>query len=164
MIMQQSPEKVPADLFMQIVRFTPLVSIDLLIYNEKDEVLLGWRTNQPARDWWFVPGGRIYKDESVRDAFSRIMEAETGQELGIDQTHFHGVYEHFHPGQNYMNEPGFGTHYVVLAFEVRMAARLNSLPAFQHSKYKWLTVPELLKEDLVHPLTKNYFNGYRSIG
>jgi colanic acid biosynthesis protein WcaH len=162
--MPLKPEKIPADIFMQIVRNTPLISIDLLMHNENNEILLGWRNNQPAKDFWFVPGGRIYKNEPIRDAFTRIVSAETGLSLDIDQAGFHGIYEHFHPDQNYMNEAGFGTHYIVLAFDIQLAGELTSPPMYQHSDYKWLTIPELLDDTLVHQYTKNYFNGTRLIG
>jgi colanic acid biosynthesis protein WcaH len=158
------PEKIPTDIFMQIVRNTPLISIDFLMHNENNEILLGWRNNQPAKDFWFVPGGRIYKNETIRDAFSRIMTAETGLTLDMEQAVFRGIYEHFHPDQNFMNEPGFGTHYIVLAFEIQMARELTSLPLNQHSDYKWESISELLDDALVHPYTKNYFNGTRLIG
>ena len=164
MIMFLKPEKIPTDTFMQIVRHTPLISIDLLMHNENNEILLGWRNNQPAKDYWFVPGGRIYKDETIRDAFTRIMTAETGLVLNISQAEFHGIYEHFHPEQNFMNEAGFGTHYIVLAFDIQLTGKVASFPMYQHSDYKWQSIADLLDDTLVHPYTKNYFNGTRLIG
>src|SRR5512133_3386817 len=143
------PEKIPTDIFMQIVRNTPLISIDFLMHNENNEILLGWRNNQPAKDFWFVPGGRIYKNETIRDAFSRITTAETGPTLDMEQGVFRGIYAHFHPDQNFMNEPGFGTHYIVLAFEIQMARELTSLPLNQHSDYKWESISDLLDDALV---------------
>jgi colanic acid biosynthesis protein WcaH len=162
--MLSRPDKIPADIFMQIVRNTPLISIDLLLHNENNEILLGWRNNQPAKNHWFVPGGRIYKNETIKDAFSRIMTAETGLTMEMEQAGFHGIYEHFHPDQNFMDEAGFGTHYIVLSFDIQLAGELNSLPLHQHSDYKWLAIPDLLDDPLVHQYTKNYFNGTRLIG
>lgn len=162
--MSLKPEKMPADIFMQIVRYAPLISIDLLLHNENNEILLGWRNNQPAKDFWFVPGGRIYKNESLRDAFSRIMSAETCLDLEMDQAKFHGIFEHFHPEQNFMNEAGFGTHYIVLAFDILLTGELSALPMSQHSDYKWQPIADLLDDTLVHPYTKNYFNGTKLIG
>jgi len=157
-----TPGFLPKDTFRQVVRSAPLVSLDLLVFNPRMELLLGWRSNMPARDTWFVPGGRILKNESIRDAFSRIAMGETGIRLGTEQATFHGVFEHFHPVQNFADEEGYGTHYVVLAFEVRLSAYLPVLPLEQHTRYKWLTVPELLRDERVHPYTRNYFNGTRT--
>jgi hypothetical protein len=40
----------------------PLVSIDLIIRDNADRVLLGLRNNEPAKGYFFVPGGIILKD------------------------------------------------------------------------------------------------------
>jgi colanic acid biosynthesis protein WcaH len=63
-----------------------------------------------------------------------------------------------------MNEAGFGTHYIVLAFDIHLTGELSSLPLVQHSDYKWQAIPDILENVLVHQNTKNYFNGTRLIG
>lgn len=35
--------------FASVVRFTPLIAIDLIVENTRGEFLLGQRTNRPAR-------------------------------------------------------------------------------------------------------------------
>ena len=69
--------KLDSATFLKIVELTPLVSIDLIVFNDKDEVLLGYRKNRPARDSWFVPGGKILKDERIHQAFRRISHDRT---------------------------------------------------------------------------------------
>jgi colanic acid biosynthesis protein WcaH len=49
-------------LFKTIVEHTPLISIDLIVYNDESDVLLGKRVNPPAQNYYFVPRGRIYKE------------------------------------------------------------------------------------------------------
>ena len=58
----------------------PLISIDLLVQNEHGEYLLGLRNNRPAQGYWFVPGGRVLKNETLDGAFKRL----TFEELGIE--------------------------------------------------------------------------------
>ncbi len=53
------------DTFTKVIDCTPLISIDLVIENSSSEILLGYRNNRPAKGYWFVPGGRILKDESM---------------------------------------------------------------------------------------------------
>jgi colanic acid biosynthesis protein WcaH len=67
--------------FTEVIDRTPLVSIDLVVENEKGEKLFGLRTNRPAKDYWFVPGGRILKNEKLDDAFSRLTLNELGVEI-----------------------------------------------------------------------------------
>jgi colanic acid biosynthesis protein WcaH len=57
-----------------VIRLAPLVSIDLIIRDGANRVLLGLRNNEPAKGYFFVPGGIILKDEPLADAFTRIMK------------------------------------------------------------------------------------------
>ncbi len=80
-----------------VVESNPLVSIDLPVQSEQGEYLLGVRKNRPAQGHWFVPGGRVQKNETLDAAFRRL----TSQELGIEPERstatFKGVYQHFYP-------------------------------------------------------------------
>jgi len=46
------------------------------------------------RQGWFVPGGRIYKNEDLEDAFKRISNDELGVELKIMQARLFGAFTH----------------------------------------------------------------------
>src|SRR5690606_37712833 len=82
--------------FNMVVASTPLVSIDMVIRNSKGEILLGERLNRPAKGFWFVPGGRIQKNETLDVAFRRLAEVELGQVFERSQATLLGVYEHFY--------------------------------------------------------------------
>ena len=48
------------DEFKSIIKLTPLIAFDMIIeYN--DNILLGKRINNPAKGFYFIPGGRILK-------------------------------------------------------------------------------------------------------
>jgi colanic acid biosynthesis protein WcaH len=143
--------------FATIVRYTPLVAIDLVVRDGEGRVLLGLRSNHPARDTWFVPGGRILKDERFAAAFQRLTYEELGLNFPFEQARFLGVYEHFY-NENFSGVEGFGTHYVTLAYGLVAPMALNSLPGNQHRAYRWWMVEDLLHADEVHPNTKAYFS------
>ena len=145
----------PLDTFTTIVASTPLVSIDLIIRNSKGAVLLGLRNNRPAQGYWFVPGGRIKKDEPFGKAFARLTEGELGLSVQIEEARFLGPYQHFYT-DNFSGD-GFSTHYVVLGYEMTLDIDLDSLPDDQHRDYYWFTVEELLASEQVHQHTKDYF-------
>src|SRR5438067_12361231 len=90
------PRFLNKDEFALVVRNAPLLSIDLIIRNPDQCVLVGLRTNEPAKGKWFVPGGVVRKYEPLADAFARIVEDETGLEVSIDDAKFLGVYEHLY--------------------------------------------------------------------
>jgi len=141
--------------FAHIVEHTPLIAIDLIIKDSKGRVLLGRRVNAPAKDYWFVPGGRIYKNETISKAFSRIFFTETGHELLIDNARFLGVYEHFY--ENSFYDENISTHYVVLGYEVNYDFSIDILPETQHNTYKIVPVKTLIQDAKVHSNVKLYF-------
>ena len=142
--------------YIELVKNVPLVAIDLLIKNSEHSVLLGLRNNEPSKDSWFVPGGRIYKNERIMKAFERLSKEELGVKLGFLTAQFLGVFEHLYR-ENSFQQTGFGTHYVTLAFQVNLLQSLHFSPEAQHRQLKWWTVENLLKARDVHPYTKAYF-------
>ena len=76
------------DKFSYIVRCAPLPSLDLIIRDSDDRVLVGLRTNEPAKNYYFVPGGVIRKNESIELAFARILRAETGCRASLSDARF----------------------------------------------------------------------------
>jgi len=144
-----------ADKFSTVVKHTPLVSIDLIVRNDLGQILTGMRVNRPAQGFWFVPGGRVAKDETLANAFARLVEEELGVSLSLDQAHFLGVYEHFY--KDNFSSDDFSTHYVVLGYELKLNIAIDKLPCDQHSLYRWFDEQELLNIDTVHSNTKAYF-------
>jgi colanic acid biosynthesis protein WcaH len=143
--------------FLEVVRLTPLVSIDLIITDAQGRVLVGRRLNRPARGVWFVPGGRIRKDESLRDAFRRIASDELGlADPTLDIASFRGVFEHCYE-DNFAGATGISTHYVVLAYSLPAEQAFGVERFEQHSDYAWMPPAELLARTDVHDNTKAYF-------
>ncbi len=143
------------NVFSNIIKNVPLISIDLIVKNKKGQFLLGKRRNEPAKNYWFVPGGRIYKNETLDDAFKRIVKDELSIEYFRQDAKFNGVYEHFY-NNNVFND-SFGTHYIALAHQMDISddIKLNH----QHSSYKWFYIDELLENNNVNKYTKKYFRG-----
>jgi colanic acid biosynthesis protein WcaH len=80
--------------FLEVIERTPLVSIDLVIRDPNNRILMGQRINNPAKGKWFVPGGRIYKNEDLDEAFKRITLAEVGQQISRSDATFVGLFTH----------------------------------------------------------------------
>lgn len=142
--------------FAHVVRLTPLVSIDLVVRRADGRILVGRRVNEPAKNLFFLVGGRITKNESRAAAFRRLTREELGVEMPIEHARFLGAYDHFYP-TNRFEHPGFGTHYVVLGYEIVLDPQPDSLPTEQHGEYAWMTEKELLASPEVHENTKAYF-------
>lgn len=149
-------QRLDKEVFKTVVASTPLVSIDLIIRNSRNQVLLGLRTNRPAQGFWFVPGGRIGKDETFEQAFLRLTEVELGITIPLSDASFLGPYQHFYSDN--FSGADFSTHYVVLGYQLMLDLELQTLPVEQHQNYQWWDEQELLNSEQVHRNTKAYFS------
>lgn len=142
--------------FNTVVRLAPLISIDLIVRDPDNRVFLGLRNNEPARDYFFVPGGIILKNEPLAAAFTRIARREIGYPGAIEEAMLLGIYDHFYE-TNAAGEPGYGTRYVVLAHEIRPRDPSTLSVDSQHREFGWWTEAQILASDRVHHHTKAYF-------
>lgn len=82
------------DLYRTIVDVMPIVCVDLVVRLEGKRVLLVKRANEPAKDEWWLPGGRILKGETLETAAHRKALEELGtdvwelQPLGYYERHW----------------------------------------------------------------------------
>ena len=137
-------------IFKCIVENTPLVSIDFLIKKE-NKYLLGKRVNEPAKGYFFTIGGRIFKNETIKEAQKRILKEELN--LDIDREfQFLGVFEHFYKTSIFGDS--ISTHYINLAFLLNLPFEIRELPKVQHNEYKYFTKDEILDSDEVHEYVK----------
>lgn len=144
--------------FKAVVASTPLVSIDLLVQDSQGRLLLGHRTNRPAQGYWFAPGGRILKNESLDLAFSRISEAELGKSFERGNARLLGIYEHFYRDSSFGVEgEAPDTHYVVLGYLIKVqdANCLAPTPE-QHDSYRWWTAAQIEGSKDVHENTRAF--------
>lgn len=142
--------------FLEVIDLTPLVSIDLIIKRSDNKYLVGERTNKPAQNYWFVPGGRIRKNETLSAAMKRISKVELGFEINIEDTLLLGAYDHIYE-DNFNAAADINTHYVALGYQVSVPMNISINTDSQHANIKWLSGDELLASDLVHGNTKKYF-------
>jgi len=151
---QQGGGWLNATTFETVVASTPLISIDLLVQNEYGEYLFGLRNNRPAQGYWFVPGGRVQKNETLDAAFLRLTAEELGITMERRHAEFKGVYEHFYQNSVFGEQPS--THYIVLAYQLKLNTHNVALDNNQHSDLLWLK-PSQLGNDTIHRHSLDYF-------
>lgn len=104
-------EWIPDEEWTTIVEHVPIVSVDLVV-ECPDGIVLGKRSNEPAKGEWFVPGGRVQKGESLEESVHRVAEEELGVNIEIREKL--GVFEHFYD----TSEVGCEKHYIAHGFSV----------------------------------------------
>ncbi len=144
--------------FNKLIEYGTLISIDLIIENKHNQILLGLRKNRPAKDSWFVPGGRILKNESEEEAFQRITKKELGIKLNINNAVLIDIYSHLYPHDNSNDVSNVDTHYIVLAYYVKFELDISQLPIEQHAEYKWFCKNEVDNVSNIHKNVRPYFD------
>lgn len=65
------------ELYNKILENVPIACVDIAIIVD-GSVLLVKRKDAPAKGEWWVPGGRILKGETMKDAAKRKAQEEVG--------------------------------------------------------------------------------------
>lgn len=145
--------KLSASDFRRITSLTPLVSIDLIV-RSGDRVLLGMRKNRPAKRYWFVPGGRVRKNETLTEAGVRLGRDELGVGVSFLESTLLGVYEHFYADSVFGDD--VSTHYIAIGIIVDVNLVLDDLPADEHDQFEWWQIETAIGSPKVHEYTKEY--------
>ena len=64
--------------YKSVLEKVPILCVDGILTNEKNQVLLVKRKIEPFKKQWWVPGGRVLKGEDLEKAFKRKMREELG--------------------------------------------------------------------------------------
>lgn len=165
-ISQQNPVFLSEADFRHAVGSLPLISIDICVTDPSHRLLIGLRTNPPARNWWFTPGGRIRKNESQENAIGRIACGELGfSPEALTQLrgrmHLMGAWDHFYPDSAFSAD--ISTHYVNMPYWLPLSwaeLELLILPLAsadaQHAQWQWMPVEEAAASDEVHWFARPY--------
>ncbi len=153
-----TPEFLSGSSFLALVGTAPLVAMDLVIVRGGTDILLGRRRNRPAQGWWFVPGGRIRKNETMQATLARVAHDELGLALAdllAPPVHL-GAFEHFYD-DCFAGDVGVSTHYVVMGNLLELPADAVLAAADdQHIDLRWWPLNEAAQADKVHRFTRDY--------
>lgn len=143
-------DRIPDNQWEIVVRNVPIVSIDLVLQSV-DGIILGKRTNQPAKGEWFVPGGRVHKHERLVEAARRVASEELG--VNIEIVEGLGAYEHlYHEAE--IDGAG-GKHYLANGFVVETDVGIEEMELNDQHDGLCAFAPDELPTDL-HEYTVAY--------
>ncbi len=129
-------KRIPEELYKQILENMSVCCVDAVIVNKR-RALLVYRKNEPAKDQWWVPGGRVLKNERLEDAIIRKVKEETGLEVVVEKKV--GVYETmFERGQ--IPDLKTGVHTINVVFLVYQKDPEQEIKIDETSgDYKWIS-------------------------
>jgi colanic acid biosynthesis protein WcaH len=124
------------NLYEKIQRLTPIATVGLLVVH-KERLLLMLRNNEPAKNEWFTPGGRILYGETLEDAVKRVLKEKTG--LTPLKIRRKGIMSHIWPN----------SHHIAIFYRVDVSedeVKINE----EHRAFKWISKVT----DELHPYLK----------
>lgn len=124
-------KSIPASLYRNIHASVPVVCVDIVIRQGK-RFLLVKRNNKPARGEYFVPGGRVLKNETLEAAALRKLKQETGLAGRIKKSL--GAATLFWKEGYY---PGFSSHMIVFVFLMDIHQKTSIVLDSQGSAFRW---------------------------
>lgn len=137
---------IPEKLYAQIRENMPVPCVDMVLYH-KGKVLLAYRTQEPAKNQWWIQGGRVFKQELLVESLQRLAKREIGSEVKIIRQI--GGYEFHSEGAAFGVKSG--THDFVIVYLVKPIKDDFQVSLDEtHSKFKWIGH---IEEDL-HPYVK----------
>ncbi len=123
------------EMFKKFLAVLPIATINIAILRD-DEVLLVKRLNEPAKGYWYTPGGIILKGESLKGSVLRICKEETG--LDVESIKLIGVYtEYWSEGYFTQNIQTISIYYSATP----LSGKINV--DWQSSEVKWFQIDEL---------------------
>jgi colanic acid biosynthesis protein WcaH len=147
-------EWIPDDEWATIVQNVPIVSVDLLVRTDNG-LVLGKRTNEPAKGEWFIPGGRVHKGETRREAVHRIAEEEIGVDVEISESL--GAFEHIY--ETAEADGVDSKHYLANGYVVDPQSE-HFRPNEQHVDFR-VAQPEAVT---LHPYIEAYVEAAQTLG
>ena len=149
--------------YLEIIKSTTLTAIDMIFLFD-NKILLGFRKNKPAKNYWFTPGCRTGKNETQKQGMNRVAITECGIDLNdkklIKNIKLLGVYDHIY-NDNFDNDD-FGTHYVVNSYLIELNYKPDLILDNQHEKLEWFDINEIINNESVHKNVKIYIPDIKS--
>lgn len=124
----------PREIFEQILEWAVIPTFDLLIEVEAGQVVIVHRKIQPYGNTWALPGLRMYKPESIKDALERIARNELGLSIDAASAELLGQYVGKFKTEHHRQDLSSG-------YLVKATSRHISLNEEHFYSYKLITAP-----------------------
>lgn len=143
-------QRIPLSLYKKFVNFMPICCVDM-VFNAGKKVYLFKRAYEPAKNEYWLIGGRILKGESLKDAVIRKAKEEVGVDVKI--TRRIGVYESFFKISRFdTKKKKYGAHAISICFLVQPKNKDFKLSLNdEYSDYKIIANNDKKEKYNLHP-------------
>lgn len=124
---------IPTKDYKMILENMPIVCVDGVIINEDNEYLLVRRINEPMKNVFWIPGGRLLKNETLEEGIRRKMKQELDIYVKVEK--LLGFFEEFFERSS--NEISSGLHVISFVFLLAIHNQSDIKLDDQSSEWKW---------------------------
>ena len=136
-------------LYAQILDAIPVFTVDIVIFNpEKNKVLLFKRENEPLKNIYYTPGGRVNKNEKLNDAIIRKSKEELGLNIEINKLQYCGIIEEFFENSNFDGVSN-GTHHINILYKFILNDTNSIQLDKQHQLFDWFSIDDTNLHDYI---------------
>ncbi|MCF7900330.1 NUDIX domain-containing protein [Candidatus Babeliales bacterium] len=142
-------KKIENEFYAQIVNRLPVLCVDILVVDkETHSYLLIYRKNEPAKNLFWVLGGRVYKGESFFDTAKRKCKEEAG--IDVIPVTLLGIYSLTFTKSEWNCSTHTPTVGVLAFIESKNTLFLDQ----DHSEYKWVSCESENEDEYIEQLRK----------
>jgi colanic acid biosynthesis protein WcaH len=139
---KSNPQFIEDQLFTEIVGLLPIVTTDLVCLHEnQQQILLFKRTNKPAQNLYFTPGGRLWKNEDLLTGIIRQAKREIGLDLDQNKLTWGGVINEIWSDSEFAQH-NYHAVSIFWSYVVSPQEMNNLALDRQHSLYQWFNIED----------------------
>ncbi len=143
---------IPLQLYKKILGLMPIPCVDL-VFKSGNDIYLFKRSYEPAKDEWWLAGGRIKRGETFKQAAIRKAKEEIGVDVKIIKQI--GTYEIFFPVNRFdakdIKTKQKGTHTIAIGFLIE--PKEKSFKFNLNEEYKGCKIIKRI-DDSLHPYVR----------
>ena len=122
------------NLYNKIIQSIPILCVDIIVKNHSRFLLLK-RNNEPLKNSFYLPGGRVFKGENLHSSAARKLLEETGINVKKNDLEIVGIYQDNFRKNAFENNVKYSTISIVFIYE--MFSYKNIVYDTQSSDFKW---------------------------
>lgn len=138
---------IPDDVYKIILKNSIIETIDLIVINNRNEILLWLRENNPLKWVYYIPWWRRWKWETINDSIKRKWKDELWLAIDINKLVFLWIYDDIYPSSMF---DWIESHCSSITYLYKIdddEIKLIKMDSKQHSDYKFFS----MDDDGLHP-------------
>lgn len=129
------------EIYKMILENSIIEAVDLIIINEKWQILLWHRNNEPLKWIFYIPWWRRYKNEKIIDSIKRKANEELWIHIDDNKIFFLWIYDDIYSNSMFGNTP---SHYssITYVYKISKEEQKNIKKDKQHGELKFFNIDD----------------------